>query len=85
MSAMPIVNVSAAPHRPAGHFSPYSDGEKGLGRALGGIKQRLVIGETVDESAPSPRHYTGRGCRQAGEGQRLRPKRISEAEHRSST
>ncbi|MER8407153.1 hypothetical protein NKH16_20865 [Mesorhizobium sp. M1307] len=22
------INASAAPHRPAGHFSPYSDGEK---------------------------------------------------------
>ncbi|MCF6103112.1 hypothetical protein L2252_27735, partial [Mesorhizobium muleiense] len=26
----PILDVGTAPHRPAGHFSPYSDGEKGL-------------------------------------------------------
>jgi len=24
------IGVGAAPHRPAGHFSPYSDGEKEL-------------------------------------------------------
>ncbi|RAZ85425.1 hypothetical protein DPM33_30080 [Mesorhizobium hawassense] len=36
-----------------------------LYRAGGGA----AIGETADESAPL---YTGRGCRQAGEGQRKR-------------
>ncbi|CAH2406929.1 hypothetical protein MES4922_60005 [Mesorhizobium ventifaucium] len=25
-----MVDLAAAPHRPAGHFSPYSDGEKWL-------------------------------------------------------
>ncbi|CAH2398421.1 hypothetical protein MES5069_200002 [Mesorhizobium escarrei] len=29
-----------------------------------------TVGETINESAPSPRHYTGKGCRQPGEGQR---------------
>ena len=53
----PIVEVSAAPHRPAGHFSPYSDGEKGAGRKLGALLATLVIGETADESALSPSLY----------------------------
>ncbi|RWF42254.1 MAG: hypothetical protein EOS66_30230, partial [Mesorhizobium sp.] len=31
---MQLVQVGAAPHCPAGHFSPYSDGKKGHGAAL---------------------------------------------------
>ncbi|TIL71719.1 MAG: hypothetical protein E5Y65_00035 [Mesorhizobium sp.] len=48
------VGVSAAPHRPAGHFSPYSDGEKGLAAMPAPFFRTLVIGETVDDSAPLP-------------------------------
>ena len=33
--ASKIAEGSAAPHCPAGHFSPYSDGEKLACRALG--------------------------------------------------
>ncbi|TIN88520.1 MAG: hypothetical protein E5Y29_03085 [Mesorhizobium sp.] len=42
---------SAAPHPPAGTFSPYSDGEKGDGRTLGA---RLKIGETVHDGVFLP-------------------------------
>ncbi|TIV76398.1 MAG: hypothetical protein E5V78_29980 [Mesorhizobium sp.] len=46
-------NVSAAPHCPAGHFSPYSDGEKGL---VAGVA-----------SPPSPRSR-GEGARRRMRG-----------------
>jgi hypothetical protein len=64
-----IVEAGSAPHCPAGHFSPYSNGEKEAGRSYGTLLATLIIAETADER-PSPRHYTGRGRRQAGEGQR---------------
>ncbi|TPJ64519.1 hypothetical protein FJ443_09145 [Mesorhizobium sp. B2-6-1] len=41
-----IAQVSAAPHPPAGTFSPYSDGEKGCAPTL---------------TAPSPRSTRGEG------------------------
>ncbi len=47
-------SAGAAPHRPAGHFSPYRDGEKEAGRNLGALFATLVIGETGEESAPLP-------------------------------
>ncbi|QPC92114.1 hypothetical protein GA829_16870 [Mesorhizobium sp. INR15] len=40
------LDLGAAPHPPAGTFSPYNDGEKGEAPAL---------------TPPSPRLYTGRG------------------------
>ncbi|TIV58570.1 MAG: hypothetical protein E5V80_17795 [Mesorhizobium sp.] len=49
----------AAPHCPAGHFSPYSDGEKGLVASVA--------------SSPSPRSG-GEGARRADEGRRRRLK-----------
>ncbi|RUX26444.1 hypothetical protein EOA23_18670 [Mesorhizobium sp. M2A.F.Ca.ET.042.01.1.1] len=49
----------AAPHCPAGHFSPYSDGEKGLVASVA--------------SSPSPRSR-GEGARRADEGRRRRLK-----------
>jgi hypothetical protein len=36
----PIVEIGVAPHPPAGPFSPYSDGEKGLVAILGAFLQR---------------------------------------------
>jgi len=47
-------NAGAAPHPPAGTFSPYRDGEKGDGRSLGALLATLVIGEAGDDSAPLP-------------------------------
>ncbi|QKC88343.1 hypothetical protein EB230_07720 [Mesorhizobium sp. NZP2234] len=38
-------NLGAAPHCPAGHFSPYSDGEKGLWgpfRQIAGITKKAA-------------------------------------------
>ncbi|RWB02571.1 MAG: hypothetical protein E5Y16_02750 [Mesorhizobium sp.] len=64
-----FVEVGAAPHRPAGPFSPYSDGEKGPAAALAAFLATMEIGEIVDAGAPLP---VTRGCRQAGEGQRKR-------------
>ncbi|WP_292428562.1 hypothetical protein [Mesorhizobium sp.] len=48
------VEVRAAPHCPAGHFSPYSDGEKWAGRSLAAVLATLKIGETADDSTPLP-------------------------------
>ncbi|MER9327818.1 xanthine dehydrogenase accessory protein XdhC [Mesorhizobium sp. M0488] len=62
-------DVGTAPHCPAGHFSPYRDGEKGAGRNLGSHIGTSTIGETIG-AASSPRHYTGRSARQGDEGQR---------------
>ncbi|TGU87987.1 hypothetical protein EN794_049230, partial [Mesorhizobium sp. M00.F.Ca.ET.151.01.1.1] len=45
-------NVGAAPHCPAGHFSPYSDGEKEAGRNAGRILPTLMIGEIIGHSTP---------------------------------
>ncbi|RWD77925.1 MAG: hypothetical protein EOS38_33745, partial [Mesorhizobium sp.] len=61
-------SVGAAPHPPAGTFSPYSDGEKGAGRSLGALFSNAGDWRNRWRQRPSPRHYTGRGCRQAGEG-----------------
>jgi hypothetical protein len=61
------LNGSTAPHRPAGHFSPYSDGEKGLAATLASTFATLVIGETGYDSTPLPVTIRG-GFRQAGEG-----------------
>ena len=67
-----ISSVSAAPHCPAGHFSPYSDGEKG--RCRGWFRQSPALQNRQRRCGQpsSPRHYTGRRCRQADEGQRRR-------------
>ncbi len=48
------VQVSAAPHPPAGTFSPYSDGEKGDSRNLGALLATSMIGEIVNESVLLP-------------------------------
>ena len=48
------LSVGAAPHCPAGHFSPYSDGEKGAGRNAGAFPATLVIGEIAGDSVPLP-------------------------------
>ncbi|TPI58526.1 hypothetical protein FJ420_23350 [Mesorhizobium sp. B3-1-3] len=40
--ALFLPSVGAAPHCPAGHFSPYSDGEKGLASAPPPFLQRLT-------------------------------------------
>ncbi len=39
------VQVSAAPHLPAGILSPYSDGERKAGRNLGALSATSMIGE----------------------------------------
>ncbi|TIN97271.1 MAG: hypothetical protein E5Y06_05590 [Mesorhizobium sp.] len=49
-----MVEVSAAPHCPAGHFSPYSDGEKESGRDAGALLPTSTIGEIAADSAPLP-------------------------------
>ncbi|TIN16555.1 MAG: hypothetical protein E5Y59_09605, partial [Mesorhizobium sp.] len=54
----PIIEVGAAPHRPAGHFSPYSDGERGALIAGFANHQRCKNGV---EAAPAPLPVTIRG------------------------
>ncbi|TPK98277.1 hypothetical protein FJ567_18270 [Mesorhizobium sp. B2-4-16] len=40
---LPIADAGAAPHPPAGTFSPYSDGEKRAGRNLGALPATPAI------------------------------------------
>ncbi len=49
-----LPKVGAAPHRPAGHFSPYSDGKKEADREGGACLATLVTGEAGDDCAPLP-------------------------------
>ncbi|RUW87571.1 hypothetical protein EOA19_33435 [Mesorhizobium sp. M7A.F.Ca.US.010.02.1.1] len=51
---MPSVNVSAAPHLPAGIFSPYSDGEKELAATSATLLQTQEIGEILCEGVLLP-------------------------------
>jgi hypothetical protein len=53
-----FASVGAAPHPPAGTFSPYSDGEKGAGRNAGSLPATLAIGETGDDGCPAERWVT---------------------------
>ncbi|CAH2401460.1 DUF2865 domain-containing protein [Mesorhizobium ventifaucium] len=82
-AAASTVEVGAAPHRPAGHFSPYSDGEKGAGRSLGALPATLVIGETVDDSAPLPvpigGEDAGRQVRGSANARGLKPLKLTRA------
>jgi hypothetical protein len=48
------VQVSAAPHLPAGILSPYRNGERGAGRNLAVPSATLMISEIVDESVLLP-------------------------------
>ncbi len=74
-------NVGAAPHPPAGTFSPYSDGEKRAVATLGAFFATLEIGEISDDSTPLPVTIRGedagrqvRGSADAG-NQRSNPAR----------
>ncbi|RWP93416.1 MAG: hypothetical protein EOR12_03370, partial [Mesorhizobium sp.] len=49
-----LVQVSAAPHLPAGILSLYRDGERDAGRNLAAIPAALMISEIVDESVLLP-------------------------------
>src|SRR6266540_4045577 len=49
-----IASVGAAPHPPAGTFSPYRDGEKGLAATLGTLSAMLEIGEILCEGVFLP-------------------------------
>ena len=51
---LPVLTVGAAPHPPAGTFSPYSDGEKGTGRNADAYFATLAIGETIGDSVFLP-------------------------------
>ncbi|TPN13070.1 hypothetical protein FKO01_41285 [Mesorhizobium sp. B2-3-3] len=51
---LPISTVGAAPHCPAGHLSPYSDGEREAVRDIGASPATLEIGEIADCSFPLP-------------------------------
>ncbi|WFP65930.1 xanthine dehydrogenase accessory protein XdhC [Mesorhizobium sp. WSM4904] len=48
-SSLEIADVSAAPHPPAGTFSPYSDGEKGASRNAGDSLSPFLRGEGKGE------------------------------------
>ncbi|CCV08944.1 conserved hypothetical protein [Mesorhizobium metallidurans STM 2683] len=48
------VQVSAAPHLPAGILSPYSDGERGAGRNLGALPEGVLLPVTIRGEVPGP-------------------------------
>ncbi|CAH2401665.1 conserved hypothetical protein [Mesorhizobium escarrei] len=84
-NSLQIVEVGAAPIALPG-TSPHTATEKGAGRNVGALLAAPAIGETGDDSALSPSlysHYTGRGCRQAGEGRRRLPKRMTRRSQRA--
>jgi hypothetical protein len=56
-----LFRAFALPHCPAGHFSPYSDGEKEAAPKVSPIPG--VAGGLGADQPSSPRHYTGRRCR----------------------
>jgi len=62
-------SVGAAPHPPAGTFSPYSDREKGDGRVADAYSATLEIGETVNDSVFLP--VTIRGVEERTKSQLL--------------
>ncbi len=78
------VQVSAAPHLPAGTFSPYRDGEKGDGRDLGALPATLMISEIVDESALLPVTIRGEGPGRAMRGSATLPHDIESMRGRQS-
>lgn len=45
------------PHPPAGTFSPYGDGEKGLGARLAPFPATPLIGETIHDGVLLPSLY----------------------------
>ncbi|CDX25147.1 hypothetical protein MPLB_640001 [Mesorhizobium sp. ORS 3324] len=49
--------VSAAPHPPAGTFSPYRDGEKGLAAASALFMQRRRLAKPLMRASLSPSLY----------------------------
>ncbi|SJM27807.1 hypothetical protein BQ8482_100003 [Mesorhizobium delmotii] len=65
-----MIYAGAAPHLPAGIFSPYSDGEKEAGRNLGTLSGDVGDWRNPLRRRPSPRHYTGRSALQGDEGRR---------------
>ncbi|CAH2407027.1 signal recognition particle-docking protein FtsY [Mesorhizobium ventifaucium] len=61
----PSPERGAAPHPPAGTFSPYSDGEKGADRpAEPAIESGKEVAPTLTPSAPRPSRGEGEGERQ---------------------
>ncbi|RWD88049.1 MAG: hypothetical protein EOS40_36555, partial [Mesorhizobium sp.] len=56
-----VGKVSAAPHPPAGTFSPYSDGEKEDGRGLGNHSARRQLAKSFMTASFSPSLY-GEKC-----------------------
>ncbi|TIL87033.1 MAG: hypothetical protein E5Y65_25215 [Mesorhizobium sp.] len=60
------LQVCAAPHRPAGHFSPYRDGEKGAVAQDFANLRRCRKGCRRCGQPLRPSLYTGRRCRQRG-------------------
>ena len=57
------------PSLPCRAFLPLN-GEKEAGRDAALLLQTLKVGENINDSDLSPRHYTGRNARQGNEGQR---------------
>ncbi|TJU99887.1 MAG: hypothetical protein E5Y35_30945, partial [Mesorhizobium sp.] len=49
--------LGAAPHPPAGTFSPYSDGEKGMAATLAAIPRRWRLAKAAVTASFSPSLY----------------------------
>ncbi|RWO82473.1 MAG: hypothetical protein EOS18_06965 [Mesorhizobium sp.] len=64
--AQSTVDVGAAPHCPAGHFSPYSDGEKDACTEVFGNLQRCRKDAGAAASSLLPVAIRGGGSRMRG-------------------
>ena len=69
-----LVNVGAAPHLPAGIFSPLN-GEKGAVASAFANRRRCRREPALRPASFSP--FTGRNARQGNEGQRRRSEVLS--------
>ncbi|RWN93723.1 MAG: hypothetical protein EOS05_15395 [Mesorhizobium sp.] len=79
-----LVQVSAAPHLPAGILSPYRDGERAAGCNLAAIPATLRIGEILDESVLLPVTIRGEVPGKAMRGSATLPHDIEATKGRQS-
>jgi hypothetical protein len=79
-----LVQVSAAPHLPAGILSPYRDGERDAGRNLAAIPATLMISEIVDESVLLPVSIRGEVPGRAMRGSATLPHEVEATKGRQS-
>jgi hypothetical protein len=79
-----LVQVSAAPHLPAGILSPYRDGEREADRNSSALPATAMIGEIDDDSALLPVTIRGEVPGRAMRGSATLPHDIEATKGRQS-